>query len=135
MIREITSALWRFWRQFQLDGVDVIAYQSGVVPSFAEFPYITFDAPRGDTMGTLPLTAHVWCKYEGENVSPAMAQRIALWEAVEKAIPVSGVMLPLSVGFLMLRRSSGDFLSPVDDPDDKTVIGGRIGYEVTYYTI
>lgn len=134
MIQEITAALWRFWRQFELDGEEVIAYQVGAVPSSAEFPYITFEAPRAESMGTLPIAATVWCKANEENMSPAIAQRLALWEAAEAAIPEGGVMLPLSIGFLMLRRSSGDFLYPLADEEDPTIIGGRVGYEVTYYT-
>lgn len=134
MIQEITAALWKFWRQFELNGEEVIAYQSGAVPSAAAFPYVTFDAPRAETMGTLPLTAVIWCRHDGDNVAPAIAQRLAFWEAVEKALPDGGVTLPLSIGFLMLRRGSGDFLYPVTDEEDNTVLGGRVGYEVTYYT-
>lgn len=132
MIAEITRTLWAFWKQYELDGTPIPAFQSGAVPEGQEPPYITFDAPRPDSMSTMPLTAFGWFR----NADPAVsvAQRVAWWEAVEKAIPLQGVRLPLSVGFLMLRRGSGDFLYPGVDEEDKTVLYGRVGYEVTYYT-
>lgn len=132
MMRDITAALWAFWRQFALDDTQIVAYQAGVVPSDAAFPYITFEAPRADAFGTLPLTAHLWVR--SNNPAEAIAQRIAWMEAVEQAIPDGGVMLRLPVGFLMLRRSSGDFLYPGTDEEDATVLNVRVGYEVTYYT-
>lgn len=133
MIAEITRTLWAFWKQFALDGAPIPAMQAGTVPEGTEFPYITFEAPRADTMATMPLTAFGW--FRNEDQAASAAQRIAWWEAVEKAIPLQGVMLPLSVGFLMIRRGSGDFLYPGADEEDKTVLFGRVGYEVTYYTI
>lgn len=135
MIRDITSALWQFWQQFQMDGVTIAAYQTGTVPDAAAFPYITFEAPRADAFGTMPLAAHAWFRFAStEGPAAAIAQRIAFWEAVEQAIPHGGVMLPLPVGFLMIRRGSGDFLYAGVDEEDKSVLYGRVGYEVTYYT-
>lgn len=132
MIAEITRALWAFWGQFEMDGEPIEAMQAGTVPDGSEFPYITFEAPRPDSMSTRALTAFGW--FKNTNLAQSAAQRVAWWEAVEKAIPVQGVKLPLSVGFLMLRRGSGDFLYPGADEDDKTVLFGRVGYEATYYT-
>ena len=132
---DITSALWRFWEQFTLDGAPVPAYQADAVPDDAAYPYITFEAPQGEAFGRLPLVARLWCRYELENNAAAIAQRMAIGEAIAKAIPpLVGHKLPLSVGFLMLYRGSGDFLYPMQDAGDKNVIGLRIGYEVTYYT-
>jgi hypothetical protein len=37
-------------------------------------------------------------------------------------------------GFLILDRGSGDFLSMTSDPEDKNVLGARVGYEIRYYT-
>ena len=134
MTRDITSALWRFWGQFTLDGVAIQAYQTGTVTEDASFPYVTFEAPRAASMGTMPLTAYLWTRYAGENSASAIAQRLAWFEAVEQAIPEGGVKLPLPVGFLMIHRGSGDFLYPGTDEEDKTVLFARVGYECTYYT-
>lgn len=133
MIAEITRALWDFWAQFDLNGAAIPAFQSGAVPDGQEFPYITFEAPRADTMATMPMTAFCWLRNDDQAVSAA--QRIAWFEAVEKAIPYQGLSLPLSVGFLMLHRGSGDFLYPGTDEEDRSVLSGRVGYEVTYYTM
>lgn len=132
MIAEIARALWDFWAQFSINGTPIPVFQSGGVPDGQEFPYITFDTSRPDTMNTMPLTAFGWFRNTDRAVS--FAQRLAWWEAVEKAIPEQGVCLPLSVGFLMIWRGSGDFLTPGTDEEDKTLIFGRVGYEVTFYT-
>ena len=133
MIKEVNDALWSFWAQFQLNGTPIPAYQSGGVPDGQEFPYITFDTSRPDTMNTMPMTAFGWFRNGDRAIS--FAQRLAWWEAVEKAIPEKGVRLPLSVGCLMIHRGSGDFLTPGTDEEDKTLIFGRVGYEVTFYTL
>lgn len=132
MIAEITRALWDFWAQFSLNSTPIPVFQAGGVPDGQEFPYITVEIPRPDTMATMPLTAFGWFRNDDKAVS--FAQRLAWWEAVEKAIPLQGVRLPLSVGCLMLRRGSGDFLTPGTDEEDETLFFGRVGYEVTYYT-
>ena len=132
MIADMHSALWEFWAQLAINGTPILVFHSGGVPEGQEFPYITFETPRPDTMATMPLTAFCWFRNTDKAVS--YAQRLAWWEAVEKAIPLQGVKLPLSVGFLLLRRGSGDFLYPGADEEDKTVLFGRVGYEVTYYT-
>lgn len=132
---DISSTLWKFWGQFQLDGAPIPAYQTGAVPNDASFPYFTFDAPQGEAFAQLPLVATLWCRYEGENTAAAIAQRLAIGEAISKTIPpIVGLQLPLPSGFLMLYRGSGDFLYPTQDEEDKTILGLRVGYEVTYYT-
>lgn len=133
MIAEINDALWAFWAQFQLNGTPIPVFQSGGVPDGQEFPYITIEITRPDSMSTMPLTAFCWFRNADRAVS--FAQRLAWWEAVEKAIPLQGVRLPLSVGCLMLHRGSGDFLTPGKDEEDDKVFFGRVGYEVTYYTL
>lgn len=130
----ITAQLWAFWEQFVLNGTPIPAYQTGAVPEDASFPYITFDAAQGAALDTIPLTAIVWVKYEAENSSAAIAQRMAVLEAVSKAIPEGGARLDLADGFMILRRGSGDFLSSMTDEEDPTVLGGRVGYEVSFYT-
>lgn len=131
---DIVKALWDFWGQFEINGALVPVYQTGTVPDDAVFPYITFDPAQGDAMATLPLVATVWVRYSGENTAPALAQRSALLEAVSRAIPYGGTRLPLPTGFLLLYRGSGDFLTAITDDEDKTVLGGRVGYEVLYCT-
>lgn len=132
MIAEINRALWDFWAQFSLNGTPIPVFQSGTVPDGQAFPYITFETSRPDSMATMPLTAFGWFRNADKAVS--FAQRLAFWEAVEKALPKEGLQLPLSVGCLMIYRGSGDFLTPGTDEEDKTLIFGRVGYEVTFYT-
>lgn len=131
---DITAALWDFWGQFDLNGKAIPAYQIGAVPNDAVFPYVTFSPAQAAAMSTLPMIATVWVKFNGENSSPALAQRSAFLEAVSRAIPQEGVMLHVDGGFLVLNRGSGDFLSTIVDDSDKTVLGGRVGYEVRFYT-
>ena len=133
MIAEITRALWDFWAQFSLNGTAIPAFQSGGVPEGQEFPYVTFEASRPASIATMPLTAFCW--FRNADRAASFAQRLAWFEAVEKAIPVGGARLPLPVGCLMIHRGSGDFLSPGTDEEDKNLIFGRVGYEVTYYTL
>lgn len=132
---DITSALWRFWSQFEMDGEPIPVYQSGVVPDDAEYPYITFDPAQADAMNTLPLSATLWVRYANGNSASAIAQRTAFMGAVRRALPPGGVILRLDVGYMVLRRGSGDFLSALSDENDRNVLGGRVGYEVTYCTI
>lgn len=131
---DITAALWRFWGQFELNSKAIPAYQVGAVPDDAVFPYVTFSPAQAAAMSTLPMVATVWVKYNGEDSSPALAQRAAFLEAVSRAIPQEGVMLDVDGGFLVLNRGSGDFLATIVDDSDKTVLGGRVGYEVRFYT-
>lgn len=131
---DITAALWRFWGQFELNAKAIPAYQVGAVPDDAVFPYVTFSPAQAAAMSTLPMVATVWVKYNGEDSSPALAQRAAFLEAVSRAIPQEGVTLDVDGGFLVLNRGSGDFLATIVDDSDKTVLGGRVGYEVRFYT-
>lgn len=132
---EITAALWEFWSQFELDGQPVPVYQSGVVPRDAVYPYFTIETPQADAFRQLPLAAMLWCRHDGVNTAPALAQRMAIGDAVARVIaPVVGVRVNLPHGLLMVYRGSGDFLAPLTDEDDPQVIGLRIGYETTYYT-
>ena len=132
---DITSALWRFWSQFEMNDVPIPAYQSGVVPDDAAYPYITFDPAQADAMSTLPLSATLWVRYVNENSAQAIAQRTAFMGAVRRALPPGGVILRLDVGYMVLRRGSGDFLSTLTDENDRNVLGGRVGYEIQYMTL
>lgn len=131
---DITSALWQFWSQFQLDGAAIPAYQAGAVPDGAALPYITFTPAKGDVLASLPVTAFLWVRHDGANTAPAVALRTAFSAAVARAIPYGGVRIPLDVGFLMLDRGSGTFLSTMADESDKNVTAARVGYEIRYYT-
>lgn len=130
----ITSRLWSFWSQFECNGLPVPAFQEGAVPDGTPFPYITFSPAKAAAFGLLPTFATVWVKYTGENSSEGIAQRIAILDAVGRAIPEAGVRLDLPDGFMILTRGTGDFLIGDTDPDDKTILVGRILYGITYYT-
>lgn len=132
-MKSLTASLWEFWSQFECDGKPVPAYQDGAVPNGAEFPYITFTPVRGRAFSTLPAYATVWCKYTGENSAAGIAQRIAIMDAIARAIPETGVRIHVPGGFVVMNRGSGDFLSGDTDPDDKTILVGRVICEITFY--
>lgn len=122
------QALYAFWSQF-----GVPAYLFGHVPDGAEFPYITFDASVGDFSGSDVLTAFCWHKARsGANVN---AERAALLDAIADAIPVGGTLIAFQGGAAKIYRNSAGFQSYYDDPEDKSVVGGRISYEVHYYNV
>jgi hypothetical protein len=131
---EITRALWAFWGQFEANGHPLTAYQTGAVPDGAALPYVTFSPAQTAAFDTLPLVATLWVRHDGENTAPATALAAAWMDAVSAAIPQEGVRLDLHNGFLILDRGSGDFLSMTSDPEDKNVLGARVGYEIRYYT-
>ncbi len=110
----------------------VKAYLSGHVPDDAVFPYITFDVARGEEFSSTFLTVFDWHKADsGKNVN---AERADLMDAIAEAIPQSGVLLEMSNGgYIELLRNGADFQTYYDDPEDKTVIGGRTAYMVNFY--
>lgn len=133
MITAIQQALTAFWSQFTVDGEPVPAYIKELAPSDESFPYIAMTMRFGDAMDTLPLVSTVWCK-QVDGMS-ANKQREGILNQIAAALPNSGVMIPCSPGFLMLRRSSGDFITLMTDEEDPDYLGGRVGYEVTFYNM
>lgn len=131
---DISSALWQFWAQFWDEDTPIPAYQAGAVPDGTAFPYVTFSPVQGDVLTAMPATAFLWVRHDGVNTAPAVALRTAFSDAVARAIPHGGVRIPLDVGFLMLDRGSGTFLSTMTDETDKNVTAARVGYEIRYYT-
>ncbi|MBR3795780.1 MAG: hypothetical protein IKK34_07100 [Clostridia bacterium] len=136
MIDNVQRALTTFWSQFTSGGEAVPAYLQGLVPSHVPLPYITMQMSMGDALQTTPMVAQVWVKHaEGDSTAAANAQRAEILNQIAEALPSTGVRLPCEPGFLMLRRSSGDFITLMLDADDPSIYGGRIGYEVTYYNM
>lgn len=128
---EIHQALLAFWSQFTWDGSPIPAYLEGHVPSGATFPYFTFSVSIPRALWSSIVTATVWCRAEsGMNVN---AQRAAILDSVGKALPEEDFKIDMPSGFAVLRRGSGDLYSYITDPEDSSVIGGRIAYELTMY--
>lgn len=128
----IAKALAQLWGGFIHDGQKIPAYLSGHVPKDATFPYFTFETAEGGFLGGNVLTAFVWLK--SENGQGINAQRAKILDAVRQAIPVAGRVLRFSGGCCAIYPNADNFLSFYDDPEDKTVYGGRISYEIRFYT-
>lgn len=121
----LNRALYAFWAGFGLP-----AYISGQVPDGASFPYLTFDVEEGTFLGKTVLTAHAWYRREnqGENINK---QRAELLDKVKAALPA---ILQLDGGGAVLWPNDAGFLSYVGDPTDERISGGRISYQINYYS-
>ena len=101
------------------------------MPEGAAFPYFTFDVTDSRAFATAVVTATVWCQASsGINVN---AQRAAILDSIDRALPEADLRLDFTGGFAMLRRGSGDFHSYITDEDDKSVVGGVTRCELTAY--
>lgn len=129
-MKAFQAALTAFWKGFTYAGEPVKAFLSGHVPSGTQFPYITFDVSKGDAFSGNVLTAFVWCKGNTANV-----QRAEILDLIADAIPHGGRKLAFGSGYAVLYRNAAGFQSLYDDPEDASVLGGRISYEINYYSI
>lgn len=127
-------ALKIFWSQFSLRGEPIKAYLTGRAPKGEEYPIIMYEAIEGAFFASNILTAFVWLKERSGN--DVDAERAEILDQIARAIPEQGarIYLPNAAGMLKLERNPSGFLSAYDDPEDKTVLGGRISYQITYYT-
>lgn len=128
---EFHQALYAFWSQFLYNNVSIPAYLSGKVPNNATFPYITFDVAHGDGFSSSVLTAFIWIK-AGSGIN-ANAIRASILDDIERAIPITQTRIDYDGGFAYLSRNDTDFITYYDDPEDASVIGGRVSYIVRFY--
>ncbi|MFA5378768.1 MAG: hypothetical protein WC455_23655 [Dehalococcoidia bacterium] len=128
----IHGALQAFWGGFTY-GTAIKAYPQGNVPSTATYPYITYEAAEGAYWGATILTAFVWVK----KVSGVdwQVQRAAILDLIKASIPEAGTHLDYADGNVFIRRNPTNFMSYYDDPNDASIVGGRISYEATFYTL
>lgn len=85
----------------------------------------------GEAFTTGVLYAFDWHKAQsGVNVN---AQRAALMDKIASAIPVEGRKIALEDGYIVISRDNS-FQAYYDDPDDKSIVGGRTAYLLRYYT-
>lgn len=142
----IKRALGNFWNSFVMDGVQIHAYSEDVVPNFdadkdgntvpLQFPYLLYKTEYPDFSGTLPTSVTAWFKLDPARPTAAMAQRAALCDAVSRAIPTQGIMLPVDTGgYLVLRRSTGTWMSEYTPDTTLNVIGARFGVEIMNCTL
>ncbi|HPF54582.1 MAG TPA: hypothetical protein PLM48_08085 [Clostridia bacterium] len=127
------GALQAFWGGFTYGTAAIKAYEQGNVPSTATYPYITYEAAEGAYWGATILTAFVWVK-KATGVD-WQVQRAAILDLIKAAIPEGGTHLDYADGNLFMRRNPTNFMSYYNDPNDASVVGGRISYEATYYTL
>lgn len=121
----VKAALQAFWSSF---GIPV--YLSDCVPSTAEYPYITYEAVRGEGLSASILTATSWhLKSPSGNID-----RTEMMDRIADAIPESGRKLSVDGGgFLMLYRNASNFQSDYADEDNKDILGGRTSYQINFY--
>lgn len=129
---EVHQALYGFWSQFAYNNNPIPAYLSGKVPDNAVFPYITFNVQEGDIFSATFLTAQVWVK-AGSGIN-ANAVRATIMDDIRRAIPMQGTRIDHDGGYMTIFRNASTFMSYEDDQEDASVIGGRISYEVHFYT-
>lgn len=125
------KALRVFWGQFFDGAAPIPAYFSGYVPDKTAFPYVTYEAVDGGSLGKTVLTAHGW--FRTENGYNGREHAAAFMDQVKTAIPPQGCKISLSKGFALLFPNDATFLSFVDEPTDHEIIGARISYEIHYY--
>ena len=128
---DVHTALQAFW-----SGVSagVPAFVRGHVPVGTEFPYITYEVVNGDAMTATVSSAICYVNGANTGYATANATRAEIMDDIADAIPVSGVKVPLTNGYLIIRRNSS-WQSHYDDPNDPDVIGGRTAYEIEFKTI
>lgn len=128
---EFHKALMRFWQQF-----DIPVFLAGCVDDQTAFPYITVNISEGNLMGATILTANSWHRRNpADSWTVAMTERLNVMDAVKKAIPAGGRFLTYPGGYAILNRNDDNFISYVTDETDPSVIGGRVSYEVRYFTL
>lgn len=127
-------ALKAFWSRFTLGGAPIKAYLAGRAPKESGYPIITYEAIEGAFFASNILTTFVWLKERSGH--DADAERAEILDQIASAIPEQGarIYLPNAAGMLKLERNPSGFLSVYDDPEDKSILGGRISYQITYYT-
>ena len=131
----VKQALHAFWGRFVLGETCIHAYGEDTLPpeENISFPYIIFRTDIPDAFVTLETGATVWFD---ANDAGANQQRAALCDEIAKAMPIQGVRLPLSTGgHIVIRRSTGAFLSDYTPGDPNTAIGARVGYTITTYSM
>lgn len=121
---ELKDALYDFWSGFGLP-----AYLQDSVPEDAALPYITYEAVQGDAMSATVLVAHNW----HQKAPRGNAERNEVMDAIARAIPAQGRVVPVGRGYIALYRNDANFQSDVADEEDASVIGGRTSYEVHFY--
>lgn len=128
---ELHRAIAAFWSQLTHDGKPIPAYYAGTVPNDAQFPYITFEVSGGDSFSQGIATAFVWHRRtDGKSLLAMCAESL---DAAENAIPKAGKRIDVGSGMVVLYRNGSDWLSYMQDPDDRDVMGGRISYQINYY--
>jgi hypothetical protein len=132
-MKNLHIALQTFWGGFTY-GTAIPAYEQSKVPSDAAYPYITYEAAEGAYWGQTYLTAFIWVKkVEGTDWQLIRAEILDL---IKEQFPVEGPkVLTFADGHLTMRRNPANFASYYDDPNDASVVGGRISYEATYFTL
>lgn len=122
------QALFKFWASLGLP-----VYLQGRTPDGAQFPFVSLNIGNPSGLNVTTLTAFVWLKDTGNG---AYAERARFMDEVEKLIPIEGVLLEITGGYVEMYRNPGDFMSYYDDPDtDSNVIGARIAYRIIYYHV
>lgn len=118
--------LAKFW-----NGFEIPAYKQGEVEVSAELPYITYPVETGDAFTQMVSAVFVWCKNNPQGVKI----RREVMDRISKQIKAqSGITLqvPDKHGNILICRNDGIWQSYGNDPEEKTVIYGRVSIQTSY---
>jgi hypothetical protein len=100
------QALQAFWSGFGLP-----AHEQGTVGEDDQMPYITYEVAFGNFETTITLTADIWYYDSGWETADKKAEQIS------KAIGYLGIIMPISGGYMWVKRQQR-FSEHATDPND-----------------
>ena len=112
------QALHNFWSSFGWT-----AYNAKTVPDNAELPYITHELPSSDFGNVIAQTATLW------NRSTAWTDVIDKYREIATDISRGGKYVHYVGGAMHIRLNTAQ---DIDDPEDESVRGYVINYEVEF---
>ena len=128
MIEEVSRTLYSFFNSFVLPAyVTNFAYvtnANGTEYLPAVMPYITYDAPVGDTFATVPVGVKVW--YPNKTLQTAMYKTV---EKIRDRIK-NGLQLPCGNGYLYICCGT-PFAQPAAD-ENPEISAFYLNIEITY---
>ena len=129
-MNELKVALANFWGAFEnIPGQEpkfIPAFEDGQVPEEQPFPYITYPVIRTGFGGQTILIVSVWDK---DLANPGFQGRVDyLLSQISERIAEEGAVITLNNnrGIVWLSRNGSNFISYMDDPDDKFIVRGLV---------
>ena len=101
------AAIYQFWNSFGLT-----AYEENTVPTYAAFPYITYQLVTDSFDREVPVTASLW--YRSESWKDINAKT----EEISRTISRGGKIISCDGGAIWLKRGQPFAQSMGDESDD-----------------